>query len=88
MLAPWTGDLDGMVERRYVRMLVTFSRTNYFLDKATQRGITYEAGKMFEDFLNKRLGSKTIRVHVAFIPVTATASSRRPRAGVISPRRA
>ncbi len=25
---PWTGDLDGMVERRLVRALVTFSRTN------------------------------------------------------------
>ena len=34
LLAPWKGDLDGMVERRYVRMLVTFSKTNYFLDKA------------------------------------------------------
>ncbi len=29
LLAPWKGDLDGMVERRYVRMLVTFSKTNY-----------------------------------------------------------
>src|SRR5262245_60716466 len=28
MLKPWTGDLDGMVERRYIRMLVTFSKTN------------------------------------------------------------
>jgi membrane-bound lytic murein transglycosylase MltF len=70
MLAPWTGDLDGMVERRYVRMLVTFSRTNYFLDKAEQRGGTYEAGKLFEAFLNERLRSKEIRVHVAFIPVS------------------
>ena len=34
LLAPWKGDLDGMVERRYVRMLVTFSKTNYFLDQA------------------------------------------------------
>jgi membrane-bound lytic murein transglycosylase MltF len=70
LLAPWTGDLDGMIERRYVRMLVTFSRTNYFLDKAEQRGITYEMGKLFEAFLNERLKSKQIRVHVAFIPVS------------------
>ena len=27
MLAPWKGDLDGMVERRYVRMLVAFSES-------------------------------------------------------------
>jgi membrane-bound lytic murein transglycosylase MltF len=70
MMAPWTGDLDGMVERRYVRMLVAFSKTNYFLDGPRQYGATYEAGKLFEDFLNKRLGSKTIRVQVAFIPVS------------------
>src|SRR5262245_51253648 len=32
MMNPWTGDLDGMARRRYIRMLVTFSKTNYFLD--------------------------------------------------------
>src|SRR5690348_9673007 len=42
MLKPWVGDLDGMVERRYVRILCSFNRTNYFLDKAQQRGLTYE----------------------------------------------
>ena len=25
----WTGDFDGMVERRFVRALVVFSKTNY-----------------------------------------------------------
>jgi membrane-bound lytic murein transglycosylase MltF len=70
MLAPWQGDLDGMVERRYIRVLVTFSKTNYFLDQATQRGASYDAGRLFEEFVNKRLGTKTIKVHVAFIPVS------------------
>ena len=69
IVKPWTGDLDGMVERRYVRILCTFNRTNYFLDKAEQRGVTYEAGKTFEEFLNRRLGLKTVKVHVAFVPV-------------------
>lgn len=69
-LAPWQGDLDGMIERRYIRMLVTFSKTNYFLDKAEQHGATYEAGKLFEQFLNDRLGSKTLHVQVVFIPVS------------------
>jgi membrane-bound lytic murein transglycosylase MltF len=69
MLQPWTGDLDGMVERRFVRVLVTFNRTNYFLDKADQRGLTYEAGLLFEAFLNQRLGSKTVKVKVVFTPV-------------------
>lgn len=69
-LEPWQGDLDGMVERRYIRMLVTFSKTNYFLDKAEQHGATYEAGKLFEKFLNERLKSKQIQLQVAFIPVS------------------
>lgn len=29
---PWTGDLSGMVERRMIRVLTTFSRTQYFID--------------------------------------------------------
>jgi membrane-bound lytic murein transglycosylase MltF len=70
MLEPSTGDLDQMIERRYIRMLVTFSKTNYFLDGPEQHGATYDAGKFFEDFLNKRLQSKHIRVQVAFIPVS------------------
>ncbi|HZA33931.1 MAG TPA: lytic transglycosylase F [Vicinamibacterales bacterium] len=69
-LTPWTGDLDGMVARRYIRVLVTLSKTNYFLDRGKQYGATYDAGKAFEDFLNARLQSKNIRVHLAFIPVS------------------
>jgi membrane-bound lytic murein transglycosylase MltF len=70
VLTPWTGDLDGMMERRYVRMLVTFSKTNYFLDGAEQQGLSYDGGKLLEDFLNDRLKTKTVRLHVVFIPVS------------------
>jgi hypothetical protein len=44
----WKGDLDGMKKRRLVRMLVVYSKTFYFLDKARQRGATYEAGLELE----------------------------------------
>jgi membrane-bound lytic murein transglycosylase MltF len=69
-VAPWTGDLDGMVERRFIRVLVTFSKTNYFLDKGEQRGATYDGGRLFEEFLNKRLQSKNIRVQLLYLPVS------------------
>ena len=69
-LTPWTGDLDGMVNRRYIRILVAFSKTNYFVDKGDQRGATYDAGKSFEAFVNQRLKSKNITVNVMFIPVS------------------
>ncbi len=65
----WTGDLDGMVERRVVRALVVYSLGQYFLDGATQRGVTYEALTEFESFLNQRLGRKTLKVGVLIIPV-------------------
>jgi membrane-bound lytic murein transglycosylase MltF len=65
----WTGDLDGMIQRRLIRVLVTYSKTHYFVDKGTQRGLTYEFGRMFEDDLNKKLKKKHLRVHVVFVPV-------------------
>ncbi len=63
-------DFDGMVERRAIRALVVYNKLLYFLDGATQRGASYEALKLFEDFVNKRLGTKTLKVHVVFIPVS------------------
>src|SRR5262249_55474007 len=54
---PWKGDLDQMIKRRRVRVLVTYSKTFYFLDRGRQRGATYDAMHAFEDELNKRLGN-------------------------------
>ena len=69
-LKPWTGDLDGMVERRFIRVLVTFNKTNYFVDKADQHGATFEAGKLFETFLNNRLKTRNIKVNLVFVAVS------------------
>ena len=40
----WTGDLDGMVERRLVRILVMPNRTDYYLDHGAPKGLTAEYG--------------------------------------------
>ena len=69
-LKPWTGDLDGMVRRRFIRVLVTFNKTNYFVDRADQHGATYEAGKLFETFLNTRLKTRNIKVNLVFVAVS------------------
>ncbi|MCK4784932.1 MAG: lytic transglycosylase F [Desulfobacteraceae bacterium] len=66
----WTGDFDGMVERRMIRSLVTFSKTNYYQDRGHHRGVTYELLKEFEKTINKALKRKHLKVHVVFIPVT------------------
>ena len=65
----FTGDFDEMIQRRLIRVLVTYSKTHYFVDRGTQRGLTYEAFRLFEDDLNKKLKKKHILVHVVFIPV-------------------
>jgi membrane-bound lytic murein transglycosylase MltF len=65
----WTGDLDGMVKRRLIRVLTTYSKTNYFVDRGTQRGLVYDLFRQFEDVLNKKFKAKQTRVHVLFVPV-------------------
>ncbi len=72
---PWTGDLDGMVKRRFIRVLTVYSNTFYFIDRGAERGMTYEALKLFEDDINqqpavrRQFKTKSIRVEVVFLPM-------------------
>jgi membrane-bound lytic murein transglycosylase MltF len=64
-----TGDLDKMIARRRIRVLVVYSKTFYFIDRGRQRGATYDFMRLFEDDLNRRLGTGHLRVQLIFIPV-------------------
>jgi membrane-bound lytic murein transglycosylase MltF len=64
----WTGDFDGMVERRIIRALVPYSKTFYFLDGADQRGLIYDQLQAFEQYVNKKLKRGTLRVQLLVIP--------------------
>jgi len=66
---PWTGDLDVLVEKRLIRVLTVYGLGRYFLDGPQEKGLTYELFQMFEDFINKKFGTKNLPVHVVFIPV-------------------
>ena len=44
----WTGDLDGMVERRTIRILTVPSKTYFFLNKGEALGLAAEIGHEFE----------------------------------------
>ena len=66
---PFTGDLDALMQRRSIRVAVTFNRTHYFIDKGQQRGLTYEALKLFEDDLNAQSKTGHLKVHVMFLPM-------------------
>jgi membrane-bound lytic murein transglycosylase MltF len=66
----WTGDLDGMIERRMIRVLTTFSKTQYFIDRGTPRGTAYDQGRLLEDDLNKQLPPGHLKIQVQFVPVS------------------
>ncbi|HTQ72805.1 MAG TPA: transglycosylase SLT domain-containing protein [Burkholderiales bacterium] len=72
-LKPWSGDFDGMLERRVVRVLVPYSRTLYFNDKGAQRGLVADSLKDFEIYLNRRYKLKTRPITVVAIPTTREA---------------
>jgi membrane-bound lytic murein transglycosylase MltF len=67
-LTTFTGDFDGMRKRRTVRVLVVYNKTNYFIDRGQQRGLTYDGFKMFEDYINKKYKTGNLKIHVAMIP--------------------
>ncbi len=69
---PWTGDLDGMLERRRIRVLVPYSRTLFFTDHGRERGLAAELARDFEGYINrkyaKQLGKRPVTV--LLIPTT------------------
>jgi membrane-bound lytic murein transglycosylase MltF len=69
-LEPYTGDLDAMIERSIIRVLVTPSRTHFHTVYGRQRGRTVDAIVAFEQFLNQRIAPK--RVSLVLIPSSET----------------
>jgi membrane-bound lytic murein transglycosylase MltF len=68
--AVWNGDLKGMQERRLIRVGTAFSRTHYFLDGLSQRGLAYDALVQFEEFVNRKLETpKALPVRVMIVPL-------------------
>ena len=66
--AAFTGDLPQIIERRQLRVLVSYSLTNYFQDMGSEHGFEYELLSKYDEDLNKgRPLSK--KVFVVFIPV-------------------
>lgn len=67
----WKGDLDDMVKRRVVRILIPYNKTLYFLDKdGQQRGLMYDMMTAFEQDLNKQVAVKHLKVQFIFVPTS------------------
>ena len=73
MLRPWTGDLDGMVARGFVRMGVTQEPVSLVYDGPEQRGIAVAFGREFEAHLRKKLGVSAETLTVALVPLARDA---------------
>ena len=67
---PQFGDLDAMLERRVVRVLVPYSRTLYFNDRGAQRGLTADTLRDFEIFLNRKYPRKVPPIVIVALPTT------------------
>jgi len=64
------GDLDSMIARRYIRVLVPYSKTYYYVEGMKRYGLAYEVLNLFEKDLNKRLNINPAKVRIIFIPVS------------------
>ena len=65
----WTGDLDGMVERGFVRILTAHNPLFFSYTKFEQRGLVVEGARALEKHLKKTLKGKRRSIHVVVIPV-------------------
>ncbi len=64
----FTGDWDQIVKRRYVRVLVSYSKSNFFFHQGEPRGFEVELLKGLPDFLRQHKKLKG-GLEVVYIPV-------------------
>ena len=65
----FTGDLDQLRKRHIIRVLVSHTKTNFFVTKKGFRGIEYDLLKAYEKQLNRGPRKQRYLTHFSFIPV-------------------
>ncbi|MDD7910232.1 lytic transglycosylase F [Pseudovibrio exalbescens] len=68
--AEWAGDLDGMRKRGFIRALVPFSLTSFYIDNGKERGLQAQLLNEFEKQLNVGVDREQDKVRVLVIPTT------------------
>lgn len=66
---PFFGDFDQMRQRRIIRVLVSYNRTNYFMSDEGTLGIEYELLKSYENYLNRGPLREQYQTHIVFVVV-------------------
>ena len=65
----FTGDLEGIRKRRLLRVLVTHSRTDFFLNGGQILGVQAELTYELLKYLNKGIRRESDKLFVQFIPI-------------------
>jgi membrane-bound lytic murein transglycosylase MltF len=65
----FSGDLDRIRERRFLRVLVSYGRTNFFFDGGMPRGFEYDLLMEYEKELNASVSALEDRIKFIFVPV-------------------
>jgi membrane-bound lytic murein transglycosylase MltF len=63
-LEPFTGDLDTVIERGVIRILVAPGATHFEAEPTIQRGRTVDAAAAFERFVNDRIAPRAVTVRL------------------------
>ncbi len=66
---PYSGDLAQIKKRRLLRVLVNYSKTNFFFAREKLHGFEYELLKTYEKFLNKNIKRRSAKIKMFFVPV-------------------
>lgn len=64
---PFIGDLKEIKERRILRVLVSYNRTNFFHTRRGDRGIEHDLMKEFEKYINRGPRKKRYQTHIVFL---------------------
>jgi membrane-bound lytic murein transglycosylase MltF len=78
---PWNGDLDGMFERGFVRVLTSYNPIYFTYDGMEQRGLGVDAAHALEKYLNEHYGRKDRRLQLLLVPVSRDELLQRLGAG-------
>ena len=65
--APFIGDLDKIKQRRILRVLVSYNRTNFFHTTKGDRGIEHDLMKEFEKYINRGPRKERYKTHIVFL---------------------
>jgi len=67
---PFHGDFEEMLKRGYIRVLIPFSKTGYFIDQGVQRGSSVDLMGEFDKYLDKVHGKKARNAKIVLIPTS------------------